>query len=467
MNNKYDLAIIGAGPGGYVAAIRAAQLRKRVVLIEKEKLGGTCMNCGCIPTKYLLHETEIYKGLKENKNVEIGGVLSLNWKRTQEEKKRIVQRLIKGIDFLLKKNWVEVIKGKGILEQDRKVVVYSKEGKKVLEAEKIILATGSRPAEFSFLRPNGKKVITSEEALDLEYIPKEMLIIGAGAIGLEIGSIFQRVGCKVSILEIMPTILPGSDNEIVSRLEKILKRQGLNIYTKMRIEECRHLNGKVSLKGISLDSNTPFEFQSEMVLMAAGRRPNSEFIVENTDIYMDKGKYVKVNQTLETSVKGVYAIGDLIGGKLLAHKASHEGIVAAENSSGITGIKREMNYKALPSAVYTYPEFSSVGITEEEARKKGMKVQVGVFSLQANGRALTMGSSEGLAKIIAGERDEIIGAHILSPNASELIAELTLAVENEMTLKDVSSCIHIHPTLSEAVMEAAMNAKKEAIHTIN
>ena len=467
MNNKYDLAIIGAGPGGYVAAIRAAQLRKRVVLIEKEKLGGTCMNCGCIPTKYLLHETEIYKGLKENKNVEIGGVLSLNWKRTQEEKKRIVQRLIKGIDFLLKKNWVEVIKGKGILEQDRKVVVYSKEGKKVLEAEKIILATGSRPAEFSFLRPNGKKVITSEEALDLEYIPKEMLIIGAGAIGLEIGSIFQRVGCKVSILEIMPTILPGSDNEIVSRLEKILKRQGLNIYTKMRIEECRHLNGKVSLKGISLDSNTPFEFQSEMVLMAAGRRPNSEFIVENTDIYMDKGKYVKVNQTLETSVKGVYAIGDLIGGKLLAHKASHEGIVAAENSSGITGIKREMNYKALPSAVYTYPEFSSVGITEEEARKKGMKVQVGVFSLQANGRALTMGSSEGLAKIIAGERDEIIGAHILSPNASELIAELTLAVENEMTLKDVSSCTHIHPTLSEAVMEAAMNAKKEAIHTIN
>jgi len=467
MNNKYDLAIIGAGPGGYVAAIRAAQLRKRVVLIEKEKLGGTCMNCGCIPTKYLLHETEIYKELKENKNVEIGGVLSLNWKRTQEEKKRIVQRLIKGIDFLLKKNWVEVIKGKGILEQDRKVVVYSKEGKKVLEAEKIILATGSRPAEFSFLRPNGKKVITSEEALDLEYIPKEMLIIGAGAIGLEIGSIFQRVGCKVSILEIMPTILPGSDNEIVSRLEKILKRQGLNIYTKMRIEECRHLNGKVSLKGISLDSNTPFEFQSEMVLMAAGRRPNSEFIVENTDIYMDKGKYVKVNQTLETSVKGVYAIGDLIGGKLLAHKASHEGIVAAENSSGITGIKREMNYKALPSAVYTYPEFSSVGITEEEARKKGMKVQVGVFSLQANGRALTMGSSEGLAKIIAGERDEIIGAHILSPNASELIAELTLAVENEMTLKDVSSCIHIHPTLSEAVMEAAMNAKKEAIHTIN
>lgn len=467
MNNKYDLAIIGAGPGGYVAAIRAAQLRKRVVLIEKEKLGGTCMNCGCIPTKYLLHETEIYKELKENKNVEIGGVLSLNWKRTQEEKKRIVQRLIKGIDFLLKKNWVEVIKGKGILEQDRKVVVYSKEEKKVLEAEKIILATGSRPAEFSFLRPNGKKVITSEEALDLEYIPKEMLIIGAGAIGLEIGSIFQRVGCKVSILEIMPTILPGSDNEIVSRLEKILKRQGLNIYTKMRIEECRHLNGKVSLKGISLDSNTPFEFQSEMVLMAAGRRPNSEFIVENTDIYMDKGKYVKVNQTLETSVKGVYAIGDLIGGKLLAHKASHEGIVAAENSSGITGIKREMNYKALPSAVYTYPEFSSVGITEEEARKKGMKVQVGVFSLQANGRALTMGSSEGLAKIIAGERDEIIGAHILSPNASELIAELTLAVENEMTLKDVSSCIHIHPTLSEAVMEAAMNAKKEAIHTIN
>ena len=466
MREKLDLIILGGGPGGYVAALRAAQLKKRVVLIERDELGGTCMNYGCIPTKYLLHQTQVFRELKESKNI-VGELdkMKLNWKKVQEEKKRVVDRLVKGIEFLLEKNGVRVVKGTAILKNENQVAVEENGETRVLESNCIILAMGSRPAELPFLAPNGKEIITSREALEMQSIPKKMLVVGAGAIGLEIGTIYQRIGTEVIVLEIMPTILPGSDKDMVTRLERVLKRQGLEIHTQMKIKESLVKGGKVFLEGINLHDQSHFELEADKVLLAAGRRPNSENLRDQMpDTFLDEQGFVKVSAQLETSISGIYAVGDLIGGKLLAHKASQEGIVAAEN---ISGTKKALNYGALPHAVYTEPEFSSVGLTEEEAQDRGIKAQVGVFSLQANGRALAMGKSEGLVKIIADEKDKIIGAHLLAPKASELMAEMTLAITKGMKLQEVSSSIHLHPTLSEAVMEAALSAKKEALHVLN
>lgn len=466
MSEKYDLTIIGGGPGGYVAAIRGTQLKKKVVLVEKDKIGGVCMNWGCIPTKFLLHQTKIYKELKENRNIE--GPLEemrCNWKKVQEEKGRAVERLVKGLEFLLKKNGVEIVKGRGALKSERQVSVEAEGKERIFESEGIILATGSKPAGLPFLTPNSREVMTSREALGFDEPPKKMLIIGAGAIGLELGTIYHRLGSEVSILEIMPTILPGADKEMVTRMERILKLQGLNIHTQMRIEAAHVENGVVKVKGMCMKTQSPFEFEAEKALLAVGRKSDSEVFKEmESKLSLDKQGVVKANSKLETNIPGVYAIGDMTGGKLLAHKASHEGIIAVENASGSSV---EMNYDALPLAVYTEPEFSSVGLTEEEARKDGIKIQVGLFSLQANGRALTMGSQEGMVKVITDEKDKIIGAHILAPNASELISEMTLAMTAGLKIQDVSSSIHVHPTLSESLMEAALKVKNQAIHMLN
>jgi dihydrolipoamide dehydrogenase len=466
MIEKWDLIILGGGPGGYVAALRAAQLKNRVVLIEKDKLGGTCMNYGCIPTKYLLHQTQFYYELQESKNIEGNlEMMKLNWKRVQEEKKQVVNRLVKGVEFLLRENGIKVIKGTAFLKNENQVAVDENGKEKILESNNIILAMGSRPSELPFLVPNGSEVITSRQALEFEKIPKKMLVVGAGAIGLELASIYQRIGTDVVVLEIMPTILPGSDTEMVNRLERILRGRGLKIHTQMKIEESLIEAGRVYLKGTCLDTQSPFEFEAEKVLVAAGRTPNSESLKSQvSNSFLDEQGFVKVSPQLETCIPGIYALGDLIGGKLLAHKASHEGIVAAEN---ISGSKKALNYKALPNAVYTEPEFSSVGFTEEEAKKQGIKTQVGVFSLQANGRALAMGKPEGMVKVVADEKDKIIGAQLLAPQASELIAEMTLAINKGVKLGEVSSSIHIHPTLSEAVMEASLKAKGEALHILN
>jgi len=302
------------------------------------------------------------------------------------------------------------------------------------------------------------------EALDLEVIPKSLIVVGAGAIGLEIGTIYSRVGTDVTVLEILPAILPGTDRLLAARLERSLKKQGLKIFTEMRIEESVRESGEVGLMGTSLKTGKPFAFSAEKVLLAAGRRPNSEFLRRGFGSLLDRGGHVRVNARLETTVPGIYAIGDLIGGKLLAHKASHEGIMAAENAAGGSA---EIEYGALPMAVFTEPELASVGLTEEEAKAAGLQTQVGLFSLQANGRALTLEDPEGMVKIIADREDRVIGAHILAPFASEMIPEMTMAVRKGLTLQDVSQTIHIHPTVSEAMMEAALKAKGRALHALN
>ncbi len=463
---KYDLIVIGGGPGGYVAAIRSAQLGKQAVVVEEDTLGGVCMNRGCIPTKYLLNQTKKYKDIKDNKNF-TGPVdqIGYDWDQVLAGKQKIVARLIKGTEFLLQNNGVKVIQGKALLLPDHKIQVIQEDKKLLLEAENIILATGSRPAELQFLKINGKDILSSRDALELKKIPESMVIIGAGATGLEMGVIFQRMGTDVIVLELMAGILPGCDVEMVTRLERLLKRQGMKIHTMMSVEKLDRVKGSVRLTGRSLKDNKPFEFKSEKVLSAVGRKPNSE-VFQNVDdrIRFDQNGFIQVNARLETGLPGVYAIGDVIGGRLLAHKASNEGIIAAENAAGLD---HDMRYHALPSAVFTDPEFASVGMTQEEAEDSGLDVRIGKFSLQANGRALTIGKPDGMVKIIADKKGKVVGAHILAPDAGDLITEMTLAVEKGLTVDSLSSCIHIHPTLSEAVMEACLNADNRAIHMMN
>jgi dihydrolipoamide dehydrogenase len=466
MASKKDIAVIGGGPGGYVAAIRCAQLKKKVVVFEEDRVGGTCMNYGCIPTKHLLHRTHLYRELKVGQAFD-GPVdlVRMNWAKVQQDKVRVVDRLVRGVEFLFKSLGIELVRGTAALRDERTIVVQTGDGAAEYEVDRIILATGSRSAELPFLRADGISVVTSREALELAEPPKSLLVVGAGAIGIEMATIYHRLGSDVTVLEILPTALPGSDKEMAARLELILKKQGLKVLTSMRIEEATQGEGRVVLKGTSLSNSSPFELSAEKVLLATGRRPNSEmFQAGGPGIALGPGGFVRVDERLETNVPGIYAVGDLVGGKLLAHKASHEGLSAAANASGGA---ETVDHRVMPMAVFTEPEFASVGLTEEDARAESDDVRTGVFSFQANGRALTMGAPDGLVKIVAGRDDRILGAHILGPSASDLLAELTLAMVRGLTVRDVASTVHIHPTLGEAVLEAALKVSGEAIHALN
>ena len=466
MAEKRDIVIIGGGPGGYLAAMRAAQLKRTVTLIDQDRVGGTCINYGCIPTKYLLHQTRVLKEVAGTKTLEGPvGEVRLDWKRVQAGRQAVVDRLVNGIVFLLEKGRVEIVKAPARLRADRSVIVRTAEGERIFEAEKVVVATGSRAAGLPFLKADGRTVITSTEALELPEPPKSLLIIGAGAIGLEMGSIYRRVGTDVTVLEILPQILPGSDKEAVTRLERALKKQGLKIFTEMRIDEASTDAGGVTLKGLCLKTGAPFEYRAEKALLSAGRRPNTADLFEGEPFLdLDRG-FIKVDAALGTNISGIYAIGDVIGGKLLAHKAYHDAIVAVDNAAGLG--RRNVDYAALPAAVFTEPEFASVGLTQEEAVAKGIKVKCGVFPLQASGRAMTMEAIDGLVKVLADEADKVIGGHIVAPGASDMIPVLTMAVAKGMTLKELDSIIYIHPTLSEAVGEASLKANNEALHILN
>ena len=465
MAEKRDIIIIGGGPGGYLAAMRAAQLKKTVTLIERDRIGGTCINYGCIPTKYLLHQTKVLKEVGGTKTLEGPvGEVRMNWAKVQQGRQAVVDQLVKGIVFLLEKGKVEILKAPARLRAPRSVVARTAEGERVFEADKIIVAAGSRATDLPFLRVDGRTVVTSTEVLELSEVPKSLLVIGAGAIGLEMGSIYRRLGTDVTVLEILPQILPGSDKEAVTRLERALKKQGLKIFTEMRIDEAVVADGAVTLKGACVKTHAPFEFRAEKALLSAGRKPNTADLFDGEPFLdMDRG-FIKVDASLQTSVPGIYAGGDVIGGKLLAHKAYYDAIVAVENASGMI---RTVDYAALPAAVFTEPEFASVGLTQEEAAAKGIKVKSGVFPLQASGRAMTMEATDGLVKVLADEADKVIGAHVVAPGASDLIPVLTMAVAKGMTLKELDSIIYIHPTLSETIGEAALKANGEALHILN
>lgn len=468
MAEKRQLVIIGGGPGGYLAALRAAQLGLKVTLVEQDRVGGTCINYGCIPAKYLLHRTKVLHELKTARDL-TGPVaqVGLDWGRVQAGRKGVVDRLVSGLNFLLEKGRAELIKGRASLSAPRTVSVECDGGPRVFEADKVIVATGGAVAGLPFLSFDGRRVVSSTEALELAEVPRSLLVIGAGAIGLELGSVYQRAGSDVTILELMPSILPGSDLEACSRLERILKRQGLKIFTDMRIDRAEFVDDGVTLSGACTATGAVFSYKAEKVLLAAGRRPNtSGLFAGEPGLELARGGFIKVNERLETSLPGVYAIGDVIGGKLLAHKAYYDGVLAAENAAGRG--PRAADYKALPSAVFTDPEFASVGLTQEEAVKEhGTKVKAGVFPLQASGRALTLGAADGIVKVVADEAERVIGAHIVAPGASEMIPVLTMAVERGLRLDEVASIVYVHPSLGEAIGEAALKARQEALHVLN
>jgi len=452
---EFDLVIIGAGPGGYVAAVRAAELCMSVACVDKAALGGTCLNVGCIPSKALLESSERFHeasvGLDEH-GIKLDGV-QLDLAAMMARKERIVQGMTAGIGGLFKKHQIAFFSGTGSIPQPGSVHVAGKDGDIALTATHILLALGSEPVELADLPFDGHHILSSTEALALPQVPERMVVIGAGAIGLELGSVWQRLGCEVIVVEFMDGILPGMDGDISTQLQRILKRQGLTFKLQTRATGAQVTGAGVRL-ALASEESADSAIDCDCVLVAVGRRPYRSLSgIDELGIAKDARGFVTVNERFETSVAGVYAIGDLIPGPMLAHKAEAEGIAAVEC---ISGKPRSLNYGAVPSVVYTEPEAASVGMTEEEARASGRSLQVGKFQFKANARAHCMGAVDGFAKIIAdADTDRLLGMHILGPQASHLIAEGVLAIEFAASAEDIARTIHAHPSLSEVVKEAA------------
>lgn len=462
-----DVAVIGAGPGGYVAALRAAQLGKKVVLVERDKVGGTCLNYGCIPSKCLLDDTKLYALTSsfEERGIKLKGA-EIDYAVTVARKDKVVKQLVSGIEFLLKKAGVQTVTGTAVFKNHKEIVVEGRDGKVSVKAQDFIVATGSEPINLPGLTIDGKKIITSKEALDLKTPPKKLLVVGGGAIGLEMGTIFRRVGSDVIIVELMPNVLPGTDKDIVKIVSDQLRRQGFKVCTSSKVESIKQMKEGIKVKVASAkDSVEVGTFDVNLVLVSVGRRAAiGELGLKEIGVHIDDRGFVKADNQLKTNLPGIYAIGDAIGGKLLAHKASHEGIVAAEVIAG----KNSVMDHVIPGAVFCEPEVATVGLTEDEALEKGFKVKTGQFPFRASGKAQCLAEREGIVKVVGNaETDDLLGVHIVGPHASDLIAEATLALEMEATVEDFQSSVRIHPALSEAVMEAALATDKRAIHFAN
>lgn len=458
---KNNIIVIGGGPGGYVAAIRAAQLGAQVVLMEKDTLGGTCLNRGCIPTKALLQSAH---ALTLVKKAETFGVLvekvSLDFSAAMKWKQATVKRSVSGVTSLMKKNGIRVINGTGTLIEPEVVKVL--ETGEEIKGNSVIIATGSKPAKIPIKGIDGPGVMNTDQALALTQLPQSVLIIGGGIVGLEFAQIFSRMGAKVTVVEMMPQILPGEDVELTQILGRILKEEGVEVLCSRTVTGIES-SSKGGEKVFFTTADGAEEVRvAERVLMAVGRWPNTDELgVEKLGITLDNGRII-VNERMETNISGVYAIGDVVGGLMLAHVAMAEGRCAAENAMGLDA---RMDYRAVPRCIYVSPEMAGVGLTEAEAKKKYQDVQVGRFPFLASGRALTLNETKGMVKIISRSgQGEILGVHILGPQASELIAEAVLAMQWEATPEELASCIHAHPTLSEAVMEAALAVEKRAIN---
>ena len=435
----YDICIIGGGPGGYVAAIKAARLGAKVALIEKDLLGGTCLNKGCIPTKILAHTAHTLLEIKDCAKLGINvGSVSYDFKNIIAQKDQTVDKLRNGIDFLLKTRQVDIIKASAEIVGKTQV----RAGERSINAKNIIIATGSRPQELSFLRFDGKRVISSDDILKLENPPKSLLIIGAGVIGCEYASIFSEFGTKISMVDMMPRILPTMDKEISRKLEVIFKKKGISMT----------LNAKVDKLDDEIDK----------ALVCVGRRANIEGIgLENVGVKTQDGTII-VDKHLRTNIENIYAIGDVVGKYWLAHVASYEAMIAIEN---ILGAPKDTDYTAVPSCIFTDPEIASVGIDEDQAKDRGLQVKIGKFPFQALGRAQTVKETEGFVKIISDARSGVIlGAQVMGCRASDLIAELSLAVNKKLTAQDIEDTIHAHPSFPEAVSEAAASIFHGAIH---
>lgn len=459
--NTYDVVVIGGGPGGYVAAIRAAQLGLKAAVVEREALGGVCLNWGCIPTKALLRNAEIVDLLGRGQEFGFSFEnLRLDYGRAIQRSREVAQRLVRGVNFLMRKNHIEVVEGTGRLESVNRVVV-EPDGR-VLTAQNIILATGARPRAIPGLTIDGQRVITSREALECTEVPGHIIVVGAGPIGLEFAHIYRSYGAQVTIVEMLSRIAPLEDEEISKELARAYERRGIQLLTDSRVEKVEPTDQGAAVSIVTPDGTRQLE--ADVVLVAIGVQPNSEDLgLEKVGVRVERGAVV-VDGYMRTNVPGIYAIGDLTGKMPLAHVASAQGIVAAEHIAGRETRPIE-DYVWMPRCIYCQPQVASLGLTEAQARERGYEVKVGKFNFLANGKALGLGEREGFVKIVADAKyGEILGAHLIGPEVTELLPELVLARTWELTVEEIARSVHSHPTLSEALMEAAHAVLGQAIH---
>ena len=463
---SFDLVVIGGGPGGYVCAIRAAQLGLKTACVESRgTLGGTCLNIGCIPSKSLLNLSENFHKAKKDFNkqgIEIEGI-KLNIEKMMSSKNKSVQVLTKGVEFLFKKNKVTYIKGKGVLFSKNDIVVYDNNRKTNYNAKNIVIATGSSVASLPGLEIDEKNIISSTGALSLNSVPNKLAIIGGGYIGLEMGSVWSRLGSNVTVIEYLDHITPGMDKEISNEFKKILTKQGINFKMNSRVNKVKSLSSGVSINYTDLKNSKDETLEFDKVLVSVGRKPYTEGLnLTKVGVKKDNKGRIEVNEKLQTSIKNIYAIGDVIKGPMLAHKAEEEGIAVAEILAGQAG---HVNYDVIPGVIYTSPEVATVGKTEEQLKLEKKSYKVGKFPFLANSRAKVNNETEGFVKILADSKtDKVLGVHIIGPHSGDMIAEMALAMEFGASAEDIARTCHAHPTHTEAIKEAALAVDKRPIH---
>jgi len=466
MSEKFQAVVIGGGPGGYVCAIRLSQLGIKTACVEsKDTLGGTCLNIGCIPSKNLLNFSEKFYSAKNFSNLGIEvGKIKLNLDKVMKNKDKAVDALTKGIEFLFKKNKVTYYKGIASLKSSNQISVASSKNKEIIiETENVIISTGSEPVSLPGIKFDEKVIVSSTGALSLNTVPKKMVVIGGGYIGLEMGSVWSRLGSEVHVIEFLDHITPGIDKEISKEFMKILQKQRINFHLETKVESIKKKNKRVII--LTSDKNKKkINFDCDVALISVGRKPNTKNLnLSSVGVVLDEKKRIKTDKNFKTNIKNIYAIGDVIEGPMLAHKAEEEGIAVAELIAGQSG---HVNYDVIPGVIYTSPEVASVGKTEEQLKELKIKYKVGKFPFLANSRAKAINEPEGFVKILADEKtDKVIGVHIIGPHAGEIIAEMAIAMEFGASSEDIARTCHAHPTFSEAVKEAALSVDKRAIHS--
>jgi dihydrolipoamide dehydrogenase len=464
-DHTFDVVVIGSGPGGYVAAIRASQLGLKTALVEKGHLGGTCLNVGCIPSKALLHSTEMLHFAEKKAalhGIRLAGV-SLDLEAMMNRKSTVVKTLRGGVQALVTKKGGTIFRGLGVIQSPNSVLVKQEEVEITLTTKHIIIATGSTPIELPFLPYDGEKVVSSDQAIAFDSVPEELAVIGASAIGLELGSVWARLGSKVTIIEYLPKIAPTYDDDICKMAERVFKRQGLTFHTNTKVTGADTSGEKLVLTAEKNEKTITIE--ADKVLVAVGRKPNTANTgLENVDIQLDEKGRIPIDNYFRTKTPGIYAIGDVVAGPMLAHKAEEEGVAVAEIIAGKAG---HVNYDVIPGVIYTDPEIASVGISEQQAKEQNIAVKTGTFNLSANGRAIASDVTEGMVKVIAdANTDKLLGVQILSHSASELIGAAVTHMEYGGSAEDLARTIHAHPTLSESLKEAALAADGRGIHSI-
>lgn len=465
--SKYDVAVIGSGPGGYVAAIRCAQLGMKTALIEKyPSLGGTCLNVGCIPSKALLDSSHhYYDAIQhfEDHGIEVPGEIKVNLEKMISRKRAVVDQTVEGIRFLMKKNKIDVLQGVGSFKDATHITIEDDQGEnQVIEAKNTIIATGSKPASLPFIKLDKERIITSTEALELKEIPKHLVIIGGGVIGLELGQVYLRLGSEVSVIEYMDRIIPTMDSALAKELKKVLKKQGMQFHTSHKVQAVERKGDEVVIEAES-DKGKKVEFKGDYCLVAVGRKPFTEGLnAEAAGVKINDRGQIEVDENLRSSVANIYAIGDVINGPMLAHKASEEGTLVAEV---IAGQKPHINYNLIPGVVYTWPEVAAVGKTEEELKEAGIDYKEGKFPMRALGRSRASGDTDGMVKILSDKKTgEVMGIHMIGARVADLIAEAVTAMEFRASAEDISRMSHAHPTYAEAVKEAALAVDDRPIH---